>query len=89
MLSQVDSEVHHNQFLKEISDHYSDGSSLNSNNVFIRSSGSNLHINNTTIGCKLEVECNDGTLIWIPLKDLKASNPVKLAEYAVENNIED
>ena len=31
----------------------------------------------------------DGTLIWIPLKDIKASTPVELAEYAVAKNIED
>ena len=48
-----------------------------------------LHPNNTTRGYKLEVEGNYGSLICIPLKDLKASNPVELAEYSVANNTED
>ena len=30
-----------------------------------------------------------GTLSWIPLKYLKASNPVELSEYALSNYIED
>jgi hypothetical protein len=29
----------------------------------------------------------DGTSTWVPLKELKESNPVKVAEYAVGNKI--
>jgi hypothetical protein len=36
----------------------------------------------------LLVEWKDGASDWIPLKDLKDSNPVKLAEYAVANEID-
>ena len=89
MLSQVDSEGHHYQVLKEMSDHYADGSELKRSDGFIRSCGGNLHGNKTTRCCKLEVEWKDGALRWIPLKDLKPSNPVELAEYAVANTIED
>ena len=42
-----------------------------------------------TRGWILEVKWKDGALSWIPLKDLKALNPVKIAEYAVSNNIAD
>ena len=42
----------------------------------------------TTRGWKSEVECKDGSLIWILLKDIKPSNPVELAEYVVANNVE-
>ena len=87
MLSQVDSEVNQYQVLKEISYHYADGIALKRSSRFIRSCGRKLHANNTTIGWKLEVEWKDGTLRWILLKDLKTSNPVKLSEYAVSNNI--
>ena len=31
----------------------------------------------------------DGSSTWVPLKDLKVSNAVELAEYAVANNIAD
>eukprot|EP00979_Chaetoceros_neogracilis_P016060 scaffold6898_cov247-Chaetoceros_neogracile.AAC.1 len=43
----------------------------------------------TTAGWKLEVEWKDGSVDWVPLKDLKASNPLELAEYAVANEIDD
>ena len=79
MLSQVDSEGHHYQLLKEISDHSVDRSALNRSDGFIRSRGGNIHAKKKTRGWKLEVKCNDGTLNWIPLKDLKASNPVEIA----------
>ena len=36
---------------------------------------------------KLLVEQKDGSVDWVPLKDLKQSNPVDLAEYAVANEI--
>ena len=76
MLSQVYLEEHNYQVLKEISDHYADGSALKRSNVFIRNRGGNLYPKKTTRGCKLEVEQKDGYLSWIQLKDLKASNPV-------------
>ena len=66
-----------------------DGSALNRSDGFIRSHGGNLHAKKTTIGWKLEVGRNNVTLIWISLKDIKASNPVELASYASANNLED
>jgi hypothetical protein len=41
----------------------------------------------TTRGWDINVEWKDGTSSWIPLKDLKDSNPVKLAEYAKANHL--
>ena len=87
MLFQVDSEEHHYSLLKYISDHYTDGSALNMSNGFIRSRIRNIQAKKSTRGWKLEVDWKDGTLRWILLKDLKTSNPVKLSEYAVSNNI--
>ena len=39
----------------------------------------------TTAGWKLQVEFSDGSTDWISLKDLKKSNPIQLAEYAIAN----
>ena len=33
------------------------------------------------------MECKDGTPYWIPLKDLKKSNPVQVAKYSITNKI--
>jgi hypothetical protein len=41
----------------------------------------------TTKGWKLLIEWLDGTMDWLPLKDLKESYPVQVAEYAVANKI--
>ena len=89
MMSQVDSEGHHYQLLAEISDHKSNQLAIKRSNGFIKSRNGNSHTKITTRGWKLQVEWKDGSVSWIPLKDLKASNPVKLAEYAVANNISD
>jgi hypothetical protein len=41
----------------------------------------------TTRGWELCVEWKDGTSTWVPFKDLKESNPVEIAEYAIANQI--
>ena len=35
------------------------------------------------------MEWRDGSVDWVPLKDLKQSNPVELAGYAAGNEISD
>ena len=89
MMSQVDSEGHHYQLLAEISDHQSTHLAFTKKNGFICSKYDNLYPKKTTIGWSIEVEWKDGSVSWVPLKDLKASNPIELAEYAVANNIEE
>ena len=66
-----------------------DGGALKRRDGFIRSCYGYLHNKKTTRGWKLEVEWNYGTLRWIPLNYLKASNTIEISEYAVVNNIED
>ena len=89
MMSQVDSEGHHWQLLSEISDHRSNHLAITEKNGFIRSHNGNLHPKKTTIGWDIEVEWKDGSVSWVPLKDLKVSNPIELAEYAIANNIDE
>ena len=43
----------------------------------------------TTNGFKLEVEFVDGSSSWVPLKDLKESNPIETAEFVVSRFIQD
>ena len=88
-MSQVDSEGHHYQLLAEISDHQSTYLAITKKNGSIRSKSDNLHPKKTTIGWSIEVEWKDRSVFWVPLKNLKASNPIELAEYAVANNIEE
>ena len=41
----------------------------------------------TTKGWKLLVEWDNGTSSWIPLKDIKDSNPLEVAEYAQSHDL--
>ena len=36
-----------------------------------------------------QCEWKDGSVSWVPLKDMKESYPVQLTEYAIANNIEE
>ena len=87
MMSQVDSEGHYYQLLAGISDHRSTYLAITKKNGFIRIKIGNLQPKKTTMGWSIEVEWKDGSVSWVPLKDLKASNPIKVADYAVANNI--
>jgi hypothetical protein len=40
-------------------------------------------------GWKLLCQWRDGSSTWVPLVDLKDSNPVELAEYAVANKLQE
>jgi hypothetical protein len=40
-------------------------------------------------GWDLEIEWKDGSTSWLPLKALKETNPVEVAVYAVDNQIND
>jgi hypothetical protein len=45
------------------------------------------HPKSMTRGWSLLVQWKDGSTTWIPLKDLKESNPIQVADYAVANNL--
>ena len=89
MMSQVDSEGHYYQILSEISDHESNHLAITKRNLFIHSKNGHLNPKITTRGWKIEVEWKDGSVNWVSLEDLKASNPVEVADYAITNNIDE
>ena len=89
MLSKVESEFHHYKLLTEVTDHKRDDRNITNENGFIKSSNGNLHWKRENCSCKILVEWKYGSFDWVPLKDLKQSNPVELAEYAVTNEISD
>ena len=67
MMSQVDSEGHHNQVLTEVTDHKKDDSDISMVDGFIRSSSGNIHQKSKTHGWKILVEWKDGSFDWVPL----------------------
>ena len=87
MYAQVDSEGRQFQLLQEITDHRSDNSAISVADGFMTSRNGNRVPKVTTRGWSLLVSWKDGSSDWIPLKDIKDSYPVQIAEYAVTNNI--
>ena len=77
LLSKVDEEVKESIIMKEISD-------KNINKYTIREWKKGLI---TTKRWKLLVKWKDGTQDWIPLKNIKESNPVETVEYYDLNNL--
>jgi hypothetical protein len=86
--TQVDDEGYHFRLLKEITDHRKNDEAIPMKDGFVRSANGQLKHKRTTKGWQLLVEWKDGSVSWIPLKDLKETNPVEVAEYAIANKIE-
>jgi hypothetical protein len=84
MYSQVDNDGHHHLIIKEIVDHTKDASAVKQDDGFVQGTQQRRW---TTKGWKLLVEWKDGTSNWVPMKDLKDSNPIEVAEYAVANKL--
>jgi len=85
MFCQMDSEGNQFLLLEEIIDHKKDKSAIPIEDGFIMTKSGNKVAKKTTRGWKLLAKFKDGSMEWLPLKDLKDSYPVELAEYAVGN----
>jgi hypothetical protein len=80
--SQCDFEGRQFQLLVEISDHKKNASAMSKDDGCTMSHNGNKVSKMTTRGWKFNVEWKDGTSSWVLLKEIKASNPIELAEYA-------
>ena len=87
MLSQVDDEGRSYAVLSEIVDHRTNGHALSKDDGFVVDRQGRRHPRTTTRGWELQVEWRDGSSTWVPLSELKESNPIQVAEYAVANKI--
>jgi hypothetical protein len=86
LYSQIDNEGRSYAIIKEIIDHRTNGHAVKKDDGFTCRNGQQ-RPRITTAGWELLVSWADGSSDWIPLKDLKESNPVEVAEYAVANKI--
>ena len=88
LYSQIDNEGHSHTIMKEIVDHQKSVWAVPKKDGYHVSHSGFKTPKYTTAGWELQVEWRDGSASWVPLKDLKVSNPVELAEYAVTNKID-
>ena len=89
ILSLVVSEGNNYQLLTEVTDHKKYDSAIAEVVSSIKYSSGSLHRKRATHGWKLLVEYKEGSVDWVPLKDLKHPNLVDMDEHAVANEISD
>jgi hypothetical protein len=87
MYAQVDNEGNMIQLLDEIMDHKKDDMVIDVANGTVNLASGNVKPKISTKDWQLFVLWKDKLTSWVKLKDLKASNPIELAEYAVVNQI--
>ena len=72
-----------------ITDHKCDGSAVKIDRKYAKPNNGQDKLQKTTVGWSFHIKWKDGTSDWVPLKILKESNPVDIAEYCVAHGIED
>ena len=87
MYAQCDSEGNQYLLLAGIVDHQRDSTAVERSDMYVKQ-GSNRHLRKTTKGWSLCVEWKDGSTSWERLVNLKESNPVEIADYAVLHGLD-
>jgi hypothetical protein len=87
--SRLDADGYGAALLDEIIDHKFDDTALSKKEASIRGPNGSYTARTTTKGCWLLVKLKDHSTQWYKLKDLKESNPLEVAQYAVDNKLED
>jgi hypothetical protein len=89
LFAQVDSKGNQYVLMKEVSEHRKDNMAVQAADGWVTMSNRRKFRKKTTRGWELLVEWKEGGSDWIPLKDLKESYPVEVAEYAKANKIDE
>ena len=89
MFSQVDEEGHSTALLESIVDYKRDRSAVPMNQKYVYTKSGQRRPRKSNAGWKLLVQFKDGYEQWIPLKVLKESNPIEVAEFAKARGIDD
>ena len=88
LYSQVDNEGNQLHIYHGIVGHRKSGRAIDkSDQWFVKNGRKYKH--RRTAGWDLEVEWKDGTSSWLPLSTLKKDNPIDVAQYAVDNRIDE
>ena len=89
MLCRVDEDGFSNALLESIISWKKDDSVVDKVDKHIVTGNGQRRLRKSTQGWKLEVLWKDGSTSWIPLKDLKESNPIEVAEFSKARGIND
>ena len=90
MLSQVDSEGYSTTLMQGIVDFKKDvATAVPKSEKWVVTRSGQRRLRKSTAGWKLLVQWKDGSETWVPLKDMKESHPVEVAEFAKAKGIDD
>ncbi len=84
LYTQCDAKGRQFNAIRDIIGHKSDGHALSKADGSYYNNGQ-LRPKKTLTGWKIHVEFTDGLTAWLPLRDVKESNPIQLAEYAIQS----
>ena len=87
LYAQVDMEGHSYLMLESIIDHRKNEEAINKKDQYFTTRSGQRRLRRTTKGWELCVLWKSGMEQWMPLKDLKASNPIEVADYAAANDL--
>ena len=87
LFSQVDEEGNMTKLFKGIVGHRRKQNAIDKADQYRYVNGRKIK-KKTTTGWDIEIEWVDGTTSWLPMKEVKATNSIELAQYAVENKID-
>ena len=85
----TDQEGRLHSILNNIVDHKKDDTALGTKDGWYTNKSGFSKRRITTKGWKMLIEWQDGSTSWLPLRDVKDSNPIQVAEYAISAGIED
>ena len=90
MLTQVDADGYSTSILKVIIDYERDDSTaIPKCDGYVVTKSGQKRMRKTTVGWKLLVQWADDSETWVPLRHLKESNPIEVAEFARARGIDD
>jgi len=90
ILARVDQEGYSITMMEGIIDYEKDEAvAVSKADRYVVTRRGNRRARKSTVGWKLLVQWKDGTETWIPLKDMKESHPIEVAEFAKARGIDD
>ena len=89
MFATVDEEGHRHLLLDSIIDCRKTSEAINKKDAFIVNKSGTKRRKETTKGWEILAQWKDGTTTWHKMKDIKDSYPVQLAEFVIQNKLED
>ena len=89
LMNNVDDDGRTEMIMDEILDHRTNEEAVPKEDGWVQNSAGTSKRAITTKGWDIKVQWSDSSTNWVPLRDIKESNPIEVAEYAIRTNIAD